>query len=301
MKKTNLWWISCSRFLSGYSENIIYFLLPIVAYKAVGRIQDTGLIIFIHLSCRLLGYPFSGVLCDKIGEKKVFILVSFVRGAACLLVFWLLGPFHQEQSSLPILMFNLLGIVDGFAGGVASIAFETMGPRLYPNERFRDFQASVQTADQIALIAAPATGVVLLNSLGTSYSLAILGIIFMFAGIMFLPYLKIVSSDGDITPSSLRDSGFIIQEVLASLSIIFNNRLIAVTLILTILDNLLLGIYSAITTPLALVTFHGSEQSLGLALTLGYLASMIAIYYSHWIHQKKSNLWLWKGSYIIAY
>ncbi len=289
MRKNYLNFISLSKFLSFYSENIIIFLLPIITYRFFHKIEDSGLIIFFHFLFRLLGYPVSGILCDRLDEKKIITAVAFIRGIFFLSLFSLYNLWNPENHSLLFILLSFLSSADGFAGGVASIAFETTGPKLYPHSKFRDFQVSTQTADQCALLLAPATGAFILDAFGSSLTLATVSTLFLCSGITFLPCLKLKNIETDPNLPMMINSGGLIQTPLDTVRAILKNRLILITLGMTILDNFLLGLYSALLVPLSLNIFHESEKNLGWVLTFGYFASMGAIHWSHWIQKKKIN------------
>ena len=305
MNKNLLYRISASRFLASYSEYIINFLLPILTFKTFGGIAESGWVVFFHVSFRLMGYPVSGTLCDYFSEKNVLILTSFIRALLCALACILFMSATQNQSLLLVLFTYLLASVDGLAGGVTQIAFESMGPRLYPGPQFRTFQAAVQSSDQVALCLAPLSGALLLSLLGTSGLFASLGISFFGAAVLFLAHPHSAKTHPTQSPHSstpfrpsLKHS---IKTLTRPFALILGNRIIFATLILTLLDNFLMGFYGALITPMGMGLFQVSERRLGLALTLGYLASLLAISWSHWVQPRKSTLWLWKFSYLIAY
>ena len=304
MIKRIYFWISLSRFLSSFSENIITFLLPILSYKTSGRITDSGWVVFLHVTFRLIGYPISGFLCDHFEEKSILVLTALLRSIFCILGSLLFINLAETESTLLLLFLNLFASIDGFAGGVTQIAIETIGPRFYPGKLFRSFQASIQSADQAALCLAPLSGAFLISRLGTPLFFLGIGAFFLAAAAFILPHPKrkiLTQKPQNTSHSPSKPMRVLITDSLRPFMLILNSPIILATLILTILDNFLMGLYAAITTPMGLALFNVSEESLGLSLTLGYLASLAAISISHWIQPKKSTLWLWKSSYIIAY
>ena len=296
--------ISLYRFFSGFSENIITFLLPILSYKISGRITDSGWVVFLHVTFRLIGYPFSGFFCDKMEERSILILTAIMRSIFCTLASLVFINLTETESTLPLIFLNIFASVDGFAGGVTQVALETMGPRLYRGEQFLSFQASVQSADQAALCFAPLSGAFLLSHMGTPSFFLGAGVFFFasFAFIIAHPKRSKLTQKAQINePSSSKNIRVFFSGLARPFTLILSNPIILATLILTLLDNFLLGLYTAITTPMGLALFDISEQHLGLTLTLGHLASLAAISFSHWLQPKKSTLWLWKSSYVIAY
>ena len=299
MKHKNLYALTCSRFFSSYSENVIHFLLPVMIYKAYGSIHDAGLVVVLHVASRLVGYPLSGVICDQVGEKKVLVLSSFLRSAVCFLSFSLLTFYVKDSKSVLFIVLNLLALVDGFSGGVAQIAFESIGPKFFPKEQFGTFQASVQSAQQGAFLLAPVSGAFLLDSLGQALLLGLLSVFFLVSAL-------VVRTDSVAVNRAERtrvfhQAPFSFSLLFSSLSVILKDQIILITLVLTLLDNLLLGLYGAMSTPLGLGLFQQTDQSLGWMVTLSYFVSLITISFSHWIHSRKSTLWLLSFSYLISY
>ncbi len=155
--------LSLKIFISGYSitkicDQILIFLIPIIAYKITNDISKSGIIFAVEWIARILLLPFIGTIVDKYSARKIFILFEYLR--IFILFIIIITMYHSSISEF--LLLNILAIVTGLMGEFGYVSNEVIIVNLYKNS-FHNTQKYTQIIDQISLIISPGIAALLVK------------------------------------------------------------------------------------------------------------------------------------------
>ncbi|MCW2505720.1 MAG: putative arabinose efflux permease, family [Actinomycetia bacterium] len=162
------------RGLAGLGDEFLLFAIPLLVLKTTGSASLTGLAFAIEWLPRVLFLPIAGVLADRIGGYRLYLVSDCVRAllataAFVLVVAWPSGSF---------VTLSVLAAGMSLAGAQAYVAMETSLPRFVPDSQMVRAQATIQGSEQASAVLGPALAAVLAAVLDTSDLLLITGGVF---------------------------------------------------------------------------------------------------------------------------
>lgn len=140
--------ITIVNFLIFFGFQMLMPTLPIYVKNIGGDSSVIGLINGIFTISALLTRPLSGILLDKIGRRKIFLVGLAIFIIAVLSYSWL------STVSL-ILLFRL---IHGFGWGASSTAASTIATDNIPKERFGEGIGYFSLSSSLAMAVGPAVG-----------------------------------------------------------------------------------------------------------------------------------------------
>lgn len=295
------------RLLVMLAEGILIFVLPVLVFGVRNSVFDSGLVAFLLVFPKLISYPIAGFLSDRGLEIKAFKRTSVARALISSVAFLSLSdiaisPQCQSSKFAILVVFMVLAACDGFLSGVSTVTFDTAVPRLLDASLLISAQALIQGADQLAVIAGPALGGYVLSWVQGRYVLLVTGLFFALSALLAL--CPNHSTQAKRAGLSLKPRLFVAglkSEFVLTLRLLAGSRALLILVVLTLIDNFVLGLQAAIAAPLTLGVFGRSEAELGAAMSIGGLAALASVIIGPYLVRKSSVTSVWIGSYIIGY
>lgn len=189
-----------------FSFQMLLPTLPIYVKKLGGTNSVIGLVTGIFVVSSVIIRPISGLLLDKLGRKKVFLVG--------LLVF-ILSVF--SYSLLPFIsVILIIRFIHGFGWGAVSTASSTIASDNIPKERFGEGMGYFSLTSSLAMAIAPVIGLSLISKYSfnvlfyVSTILAVLGLITTFK----LKYKKIENKEQSKIKGSLYEKSSIYPSII---------------------------------------------------------------------------------------
>lgn len=140
--------ISIINLLIFFSFQMLLPTLPIYIERLGGEKSVIGLINGIFVISAVAIRPFSGMLLDRLGRKKVFLVG---------LIIFILSVFSYSLFSV-ISIILLIRFIHGFGWGAASTASSTIASDNIPKERFGEGMGYFSLTASLAMALAPMVG-----------------------------------------------------------------------------------------------------------------------------------------------
>lgn len=198
--------INAINLLIFFSFQMLLPTLPIYVKKLGGTNSVIGLVTGIFVVSSVIIRPISGLLLDKLGRKKVFLVG--------LLVF-ILSVF--SYSLLPFIsVILIIRFIHGFGWGAVSTASSTIASDNIPKERFGEGMGYFSLTSSLAMAIAPVIGLSLISKYSfnvlfyVSTILAVLGFITTFK----LKYKKIENKEQSKIKGSLYEKSSIYPSII---------------------------------------------------------------------------------------
>jgi len=277
------------------AEDLLFFVVPIAVFQVRESIGECGLAYFLLISARLLSYPVAGFLSDRLGGKRVFTLSVLLRGLLCSAFFLILHEFGST-SILTVLICITVG--EGVLGAFSSVSFDAFLSRINLNVPQARLQAFVQAADQVAVLLGPVLGAFLFKKIEFRT-------ILMIASAMNLGVFTIIlclKAVTEVAKARENASGTTFwKDSIHAFQWIGSDRFLLSLLLLTLLDNFMIGIQGATIVPIVLGHFKESEQTLGLVNALGGTVALASVMISPSLLNRTSAYSLWLMSSLLGY
>ncbi|AFS78289.1 major facilitator transporter [Gottschalkia acidurici 9a] len=136
-----------------FSFQMLLPTLPLYAEKLGGTNSIIGLVTGLFVTSAVVIRPFSGLLLDKLGRKKIFLIG---------LLLFILSVF--SYSLFPILIIILMiRFIHGFGWGITSTASSTIASDNIPKDRFGEGMGYFSLTSSLAMALAPAVGLFIIS------------------------------------------------------------------------------------------------------------------------------------------
>ncbi len=168
-----------SRFVAALADQFMLFAVPLAILKSTGSVKYSGLAFAIEWLPRLILFPVSGTIADKLNPRRIFIVSDLLRfalvtGAAFLLaqggghLFWVLS-----------LMMAVLAVANSFC----FVAMEATLPRELTAAELPKAHSMLQGTDQISQIVGPALAALATQFLSLEMTLGVGALLFLTSAI----------------------------------------------------------------------------------------------------------------------
>ncbi|GLS06026.1 MFS transporter [Chitiniphilus shinanonensis] len=147
-----------SRAASTLGDQMLMFAVPLIVYRATGSVSMSGLAFLCEWLPRVISLPLAGVLADRVGGARVYVVADSVRAVACLLAAWTLTLAPQQAFAVTALLMALCA----FCYAQAFIALEATVPLLVSKADMPKAQSTLQGINYGAGVAGPALAGVLM-------------------------------------------------------------------------------------------------------------------------------------------
>ncbi|TJZ66840.1 MFS transporter [Chitiniphilus eburneus] len=141
-----------SRAASTLGDQMLMFAVPLIVYRATGSVSMSGLAFLCEWLPRVVSLPLAGVLADRVGGARVYVVADSVRAVACLLAAWALAVAPQQAFAVTALLMALCA----FCYAQAFIALEATVPLLVSKADMPKAQSTLQGINYGAGVAGPA-------------------------------------------------------------------------------------------------------------------------------------------------
>lgn len=222
-----------SRFLSALSEQMIIFAVPLIAYRLTHSLAVSGFTYFLEWIPRLISLPFSGIICDKFGGRRLYLVSDLSRVLLCGLLF--LVAVHAQPWHVYFLA--LLSGAVGFFYEMAFVALESTVPTMVSTEEIPKTQSVLQAVDQMAQLLGPVLAA------AVSYVLSIPALFLLIAGLLLISAINVLYALPATGPVIEQKLGVkhMVKEFYQGLHLVINVPELRLTTALTILVNIMFG------------------------------------------------------------
>jgi len=263
-----------SRLAMSLADQFLLFVVPIMVFQVTQSIAWSSFAFALETIPRVIAYPLAGILSDRYCSRLLLKISLSLRSIFCLLallVAWALG----EGAVLIIVI--TLSAVTGVLSVQGFMASEVLLPEVFKQQSFTKIQASVQSVDQISIIAGPLLAAFVLQFFDWLAVLLIAGSLFVIAQIFF----TISTANLKLSPSSLTTKNLDIKSIAKQLAhschLIKSNQALLMVIGQTALINLIFG--AALATGAALVAgkFHLPSTAYGFLQMMGALTAVVVL------------------------
>lgn len=155
----NIKWLYFARLGSLTGSQILFFALPLLIFKLTHSVFYSGIAFSLEWTARIVSFPLSGIVADKFGSKKVYVLTDCIIGFLCIASATLMSLFPFSD----ILILILLAVSVGFLSEQGYVSAESLAPKLVSAQFYPRSQSILELLELLALLFGPVlTGIFLL-------------------------------------------------------------------------------------------------------------------------------------------
>ncbi|WP_407330530.1 MFS transporter [Pantoea sp. S18] len=259
-----------SRFTGALCDQFLMFAVPLAILKTTGSLTFSSLAFVIEWLPRILFFPLSGFLADRLKPRFIFFNVDAAR--AVLMGTAILMLFLYPQASFPVLaaMMALLSV----AWVLNFVATDAMLPRHLAKDELPKAHAMLQGVDQITMVLGPAIAVAISSSGGINCILAVAAVMFsVSAG----NYLFLKTHD----PKETEKLTFrtIIQSNLMALNVLKEHKIVFHICALTWVVNLVYGAALVVSAAVVMQEFNLPDRYFGILQTTAAVVAVIMFFF----------------------
>ncbi|MDE9481563.1 MFS transporter [Xenorhabdus bovienii] len=257
----------CSRFLGTLCDQFLLFAVPLAILQSTGSLMFASLAFVIEWVPRLIFFPLSGFIADRVNPRSIFFNVEIGRTLLMLGAFLVL--FFYPQMIFPVLavMMALLSV----AYVLNFVSTESLLPRNLPAEELPKALSMVQGVDQITQVLGPTLAAAISLYGGINAILVVAGSLFATSAINYL-FLKSrsVSVEGKLSLKSLIESNKVGAKVL------WKNKVLLHLCALTWVVNLVYGAALVVSAAVILKEFHMADRYFGILQSSAAIVTIVA-------------------------
>lgn len=164
-----------SRFVAALADQFMLFAVPLAILKSTGSVKYSGLAFAIEWLPRLLLFPVSGTIADKLNPRRIFVVSDTVRFALVLGAAFLVGQGGGYLFWVLSLMMAVLAVANSFC----FVALEATLPRELEASDLPKAHSMLQGTDQISQIVGPALAAVATQFLSLELVLGVGAVLFL--------------------------------------------------------------------------------------------------------------------------
>ncbi|PWW11913.1 MFS transporter [Pantoea sp. AG702] len=259
-----------SRFVGALCDQFLLFAVPLAILKATGSLTLSSLAFVIEWLPRIIFFPLSGFMADRIKPRFIFFNVDALRallmGAVFALLYWYPGSTFPALAA----MMALLSV----AYVLNFVATDALLPRHLSSEALPKAHSMLQGVDQITMVLGPAIAVAISSWGGIDSILIVAAVLFAISAIN---YLFLETHDLEVTEKL----GF--HTLLASnrtaLHVLKKNKILLHLCALTWVVNLVYGAALVVSAAVILKEFNLSDRYFGALQTTAALVTIVAFFF----------------------
>ncbi|MFU2318747.1 MFS transporter [Rahnella sp. PCH160] len=255
-----------SRFAGSLCDQFLLFAVPLAILKATGSLTFSSLAFVIEWLPRILFFPLSGFLADRIKPRFIFFNVEAGRSVLMVVAFLTL-TFHPS-ATFPVLavMMALLSV----AYVLNFVATEALLPRHIPAETLPKAHSMLQGVDQTTQVLGPALAVAISVYGGVGAILACAAVLFAVSAINYL-FLE----THDLVVAEKMSFRSIVESNLKAIHVLKQNKILLHLCALTWVVNLVYGAALVVSAAVILKEFHLPESYFGVLQTSAALVTIV--------------------------
>ncbi|AYA41120.1 MFS transporter [Xenorhabdus nematophila] len=259
-----------SRFLGTLCDQFLLFAVPLTILQVTGSLMFASLAFVIEWVPRLIFFPLSGFIADRVNPRSIFFNVEIGRALLMLIVFLVL--FFEPTLTFPALatMMALLSV----AYVLNFVSTESLLPRNIPAEELPKALSMVQGVDQVTQVLGPTLAAIIAVYGGINTILVVAGALFAISAINYL-FLKSrqVSVGDKLSFKSLIDSNK------QGAKVLWKNKVLLHLCGLTWVVNLIYGAALVVSAAVILEEFRLPERYFGILQSSAAIATIVAFFF----------------------
>ncbi|BBQ02161.1 MFS transporter (plasmid) [Burkholderia sp. SFA1] len=245
------------------AEQTVLFAVPLIIYQETASMTYSGIAFAVEWVPALICYPFAGVLADRVGGKRLFLLSNAGR-ALCLLIAALVC-WTVPGATIAALMINS-ALLSAFMAPIRMSVEKTV-PALAEGDTLARLQSLVQNAELLSRALGPVLAA------GLAYRLGKLPLLVVAAGAFAAAVLcwrgMPTGLSAKATPSRVG------QELLLGWKLLIRNRPVLMLALVNFTINLAFAIAISANAYLITGLFHAPDSVFGLMNTAAGLLGFI--------------------------
>lgn len=162
-------WFAAGLMLGLIAEHTVLFAVPLIIFQDTGNVMYSGIAYVVEWVPALIAYPFAGMLADRVGGRRMFLVANTARGT-CLLIAALVC-WSAPGIAIYALMINA-GLLSMLIAPIRMSVEKTV-PVLAEGDTLARLQSLVQNVELLAMALGPAFAAGLAHWVG---KLSLLGI-----------------------------------------------------------------------------------------------------------------------------
>lgn len=280
------------RAFSTLGDQLLQFAVPLIVYKATGSVAMAGLAFLVEWLPRLMSLPLAGLLADRFGGRRLYMVADCLRAAACLLTVVALAYRPGQTFALTAVLMGLCA----FLYAQAFIALESTVPQLVPEKDLAKAQSLLQMINDGSGVLGPALGGALLIWIEPVELLWVSGAAFAVSagGLVVLSGLGMRLPGRTATP--LRG---VLRDLRAGVQALAGKPVLLSLVGLAMVVNLMVGFALATGAALTIGYFHeGNAAFAALQTSVGAL-SVAAFVLMPWLLGRVSVYRIGAGSFVV--
>ncbi|WP_147194060.1 MFS transporter [Pantoea sp. MBD-2R] len=259
-----------SRFVGALCDQFLLFAVPLAILKATGSLTFSSLAFVIEWLPRIIFFPLSGFMADRIKPRLIFFNVDALRAA--LMVVSFLTLWWHPGATFPVLaaMMALLSV----AYVLNFVATDALLPRHLSAEALPKAHSMLQGVDQITMVLGPAIAVAISAYGGIDSILVVAAVLFALSAIN---YLFLETHDLEITEKM--GFGTLIESNRTALKVLKQNKILLHLCALTWVVNLVYGAALVVSAAVILKEFTLPDRYFGVLQTTAAITTLVTFFF----------------------
>lgn len=259
-----------SRFVGALCDQFLLFAVPLAILKATGSLTFSSLAFVIEWLPRIIFFPLSGFMADRIKPRLIFFNVDALRAA--LMVVSFLTLWWHPGATFPVLaaMMALLSV----AYVLNFVATDALLPRHLSAEALPKAHSMLQGVDQITMVLGPAIAVAISAYGGIDSILVVAAVLFVLSAIN---YLFLETHDLEITEKM--GFGTLIESNRTALKVLKQNKILLHLCALTWVVNLVYGAALVVSAAVILKEFTLPDRYFGVLQTTAAITTLVTFFF----------------------
>lgn len=254
--KYKTWFFAFAILSAIIGEALVLFATPLLVLEYTGKASLAGLAFAIEWLPAVLIYPFAGVLADRIGGRRLFIISSWSR--VVFLALCIAGIYFIDSWLVAILMVN--SALMSLFSAPNRMAVEKMVPLLAEGKSLPIIQSVVQNSELIAWTLGPALAATLVLYVDNFFILGLSGFFFFCSAI---PIIVLTQLAHKKVKENLGDQN-IGKEMLQGFKLLFSSQALMLLAILNCTINLAFAVTLASHAAIITGTFGLEDSAYGI-------------------------------------
>ncbi len=256
-----------SRFVGSLCDQFLLFAVPLAILNATGSLTFSSLAFVIEWLPRIIFFPISGFLADRLKPRFIFFNVDTGRCLLLLSAFLLLTWHPGATFATLAVMMALLSV----AYVLNFVATDAMLPRHLPAAELPKAHSMLQGVDQTTQVLGPALAVAISVYGGVTSILLVATVLFAVSAVNYL----FLQTKDPVVEEKLRLRS-VIDANRVALKVLRQNKILLHLCALTWVVNLVYGAALVVSAAVILQEFSLPESYFGVLQTTAALTTIVA-------------------------